>query len=174
MPLLLAVLILSSVPTVSRAPEAGDSSILVIAGPEEPGARLVVTGRVLSRDGTRPVPRARVGLYHTDASGSYGVDPTRRSYPPNRDARLSGWLVTDAAGRFEIRSIRPGPYPGGSTPAHIHFIIGGRGDYELRFSDDPLLLRRGVSPPEGVRVQVRPVQIDSRGVQHVTVDWRLH
>jgi protocatechuate 3,4-dioxygenase beta subunit len=77
-------------------------------------------------------------VHHTDASGQYGVHATRRSYPPNRDARLSRWLVTDDQGRFEIRTIRPGAYPGGSVPQHIHFIIGGVG-VEMRFVDDPIL-----------------------------------
>lgn len=144
--------------TVKTAP--ADTSILVIAGPDEPGERLIVTGRVLSPDGRTPAGGSRVGVYHTDASGVYGTHPTR--------ARLSGWLTTDARGRFEIRTIRPGPY--GRTPAHIHFIIGGNGGYELRFADDPLL-RSGL--PGGLEVQERPVQRDKAGVQHVTVEWRL-
>jgi protocatechuate 3,4-dioxygenase beta subunit len=170
----LALLTLAgSLAAPAAAPAApADSSVLVIAGPDEPGARMVVTGRMLTRDG-RPAPGERVGVYHTDASGQYGTHPTRRSYPPARDARLSGWLVTDAAGRFEIRTIRPGLYPGGGTPAHIHFIVGGSGNYEIRFDDDPVLRRAGRHPAEGSRVQVRPVRKDATGVQRVTVEWRL-
>ena len=177
MSLLLAWLIVAARPVMALAaavPTASpDSSILVIAGPEETGTRLIVTGRILTRDGARGAPRARVGVYHTDHSGEYGVHPVRRSFPPNRDARLSGWLVTDSAGRFEVRTIRPGGYPGGGTPAHVHFIVGGHGNYELRFADDPLIRRGGASPAEGSRLQVRPVQTDARGTQHVSVDWRL-
>ena len=177
MSLFLAWLMFAVGPIVARAaavlPALRDSWILVIAGPHEPGTRLIVTGRILTRDGARAVPRTRIGLYHTDASGNYGVHPVRRSFPPNRDARLSGWLVTDAAGRFEIRTIRPGRYPGGGTPAHIHFIVGGQGNYELRFADDPGIRRGGVLPAEGSRVRIRPVQTDANGTQHVTVDWRL-
>jgi protocatechuate 3,4-dioxygenase beta subunit len=100
------------------------------------------------------------------------VCTVRRSFPPNRDARLSGWLVTDATGRFEVHTIRPGLYPGGGTPAQVHFIIAGRGDYELRFADDRLN-RQGDGPSSISRVQVRPVEIDVNGTQHVTVDWLL-
>ncbi|MBI1796286.1 MAG: hypothetical protein HYR74_04450 [Candidatus Eisenbacteria bacterium] len=173
-------------PHAAAAP--ADSSILTLAGPDEPGMRMVVTGRVLERDGKTPAARLRVGVYHTDASGRYGVHRTRRSFPPVRDARLSGWLVTTADGRFEVRTVRPGPYPGSRTPAHIHFIVrerprrgllraiaGGPGDvaFELRFADDPLLRRRGLFPAETLLVSVRPVDVDAGGVQHVSVDLRM-
>lgn len=159
----------------AATPAAKDSSILVIAGPKEPGTRLIVTGRVLSLNGM-PAPGERVFIYHTDASGDYGVHPSRRSLPPARDARLSGWLVTDAEGRFEIRTVRPGLYPGGGTPAHMHFVVGGghpwRGHYEMRFKDDPTLRDpQWARQSEGSTMQIRPVATDAKGVQHVTVEW---
>jgi len=162
---------LASAPSVAP-PAPADSSVLVIAGPEEPGTRMVITGRLLTHDGSTPAPHQRIGVYHTDASGNYGVHPTRRSYPPARDARLSGWLVTDAEGRFEIRTIRPAPYPGGGTAAHIHFIIGGYGNYELRFADDSIV-RRGGTSSAGLNLQVRPVETGKDKVQRVTIEWRL-
>lgn len=76
-------------------------------------------------------------------------------------------LSAEVGAGFEIRTIRPAPYPKGRTPAHIHFIIGGLGTYELRFGNDRLV------SSEGLDVQVRPVQQDKAGVQHVTVEWRL-
>src|SRR5262245_25586074 len=83
----------------SAAPAPADSSVLVIAGPSEPGTRLIVTGRVLTRDGRAPAPHQRVGVYHTDASGQYGSKPTASSsgrlFPRPAavvPARLSGWL----------------------------------------------------------------------------------
>ena len=168
--LLSLVLAVGSISAATPTRESPASSTLVIAGPQEPGTRLIVTGRILQHDGRAPARGSRVGVYHTDASGVYGVHPTRSSFPPARDARLSGWVTTDTAGRFEIRTIRPAPYPQGRTPAHIHFIVGGNGSYELRFADDPL---RGWMYAEGNEVQVRPVRTDSAGVQHVTAEWRL-
>ena len=154
-----------------RRPAAPDSSLLVIAGPREPGVRMVVSGRVLDAADRRPLAGVRVGVYHTDASGQYGVHPTRRSFPPNRDARLSGWLKTDRTGHFEIRTIRPGAYPGGGTPEHMHFIVGGRGQ-EMRFADDPLILRLGTGSFESPMVTIKAVRTDGQGVQHVTLDLR--
>ena len=163
-----------SIPARGRAPSKtiADSSVVEIAGPSEPGTRLIVTGRILKHDGRTPAARERIGVYHTDATGQYGVHPTRSSYPGRRDARLSGWLVSDAAGRFEIRTIRPGPYGPGAA-AHIHFIMGGRGDYELLFADDPAAGLGGAGSAEASHVQVRPVQKDKDGTERVTVDWRL-
>lgn len=163
---------LLAVSPAAAATSAPDSSRLQITTPDERGTPLVVTGRVLNRDGKTPARGVRVGVYHTDASGDYGEHPTRRSYPPNRDARLSGWLVTDAAGRFEIRTIHPGAYPGGMTPEHIHFIVRGV-NCELRFADDPILRRTGRIPNEGQSMVVRPVRKGADGVEHVTVEWRL-
>jgi protocatechuate 3,4-dioxygenase beta subunit len=145
----------------SRAP--GDSSVLVLAGPKEPGTRLIVTGRVLDHARTKPSPRVRVLVYHTDATGRYGASNTPRG------ARLSGALVTDRNGRFEVRTIRPAPYPGGTIPAHIHFVVSGRAE-ELQFEDDPLV-KHGRTPRDADEpIFVRPVTTDSLGVQRVTVD----
>jgi protocatechuate 3,4-dioxygenase beta subunit len=177
---LLMALALLAAPAMAApaAPVPPDSSILIIAGPEEKGTRMVVTGRVLGLDRKSPAARLRLGVYHTDAAGEYGTHATRQSFPPRRDARLSGWLVTDAEGRFEIRTIRPGLYPGGSTPAHMHFVTmrsGYERHYEMRFEDDPTLKEPQWSAQRpGTTMQVRPVTTDARGVQHVSIEWVLY
>ena len=33
--------------------------------------------------------------------------------------------MTDSKGRYEIDTIKPGPYPTGGTPAHIHYTLTG-------------------------------------------------
>ena len=154
----------------SRASGAApDSSVLVLAEPSEPGTRLVVAGKLLRPDG-RPAGTRRVGVYHTDAKGEYGVHANRRTFPPARDARLSGLLVTDPQGRFEIRTIRPGHYPGGGTPQHIHFIVAGE-NLELLFADDPLLKNRSRTG-EAEGTTVRPVTTDANGIQHVSIELK--
>jgi protocatechuate 3,4-dioxygenase beta subunit len=165
-------------PSPARSAAPPDSSILTIADAKEPGTRMIVTGRMLDVGGKTPAAGLRVGVYHTDATGEYGVHATRQSFPPRRDTRLSGWLVTDAQGRFEIRTIRPGLYPGGSTPAHMHFVTARGGypcNYEMRFLDDPTLEKpqwRAQRP--GTTMQMRPVTKDAKGVQHVTIEWVLY
>ena len=167
-----ASILLSSAALCGASPAPPDSSILVIAGTREPGRRMVVTGHVYRADGRRPAAGVRVGVYHTDAKGEYGgkFGPG----PPRSDARLSGWLVTDADGKYEVRTIRPGGYPQANIPEHIHFIVAGRG-LELRFADDPRLPaeERARAQASETFAEVRPVTRDRDGVEHVVRDFRL-
>lgn len=110
-----------------------------IAPDSEPGTALVVHGRAFAADGRRPLAGAIVFAYHTDRSGIY-----RAPGEPAHTWRLKGWAVTDSEGRFEFRTIRPGPYPGGTDAAHIHltlFTADGMGYHAggLLFDDDPLV-----------------------------------
>ncbi|HSK75979.1 MAG TPA: hypothetical protein VLQ45_05945, partial [Thermoanaerobaculia bacterium] len=89
------------------------------------------------------------------------------------NARLSGWLQSDAAGRFELRTIRPGGYPkalrlGGRErhiPAHIHLDVKAPSFRERRlqavFSDDPLLSDRYWA--DWVKKQNQPVLVLRQG-----------
>lgn len=67
-------------------------SSVVVAGADEPGERLVVTGRVI--DGANPVAGASVYVFHTDASGVYA--PGLSGPDAELDPRLHGALRTDA------------------------------------------------------------------------------
>jgi protocatechuate 3,4-dioxygenase beta subunit len=90
----------------------------VVAGPQEPGTRISVSGQVLQPDGKTPAAGVTMYVYHTDNTGRYA--------PPGvRGARLQAWLKTDAQGRYEFTTIRPGMYPDGSEPAHIHYQFWG-------------------------------------------------
>lgn len=126
-----------------EAPATGLTSEMVLAGPDEPGERLLVTGTVFASDGETPVPGALVYAYHTDLTGRY----TKRGDETGngqRHGRLRGWLVTDERGRYRIDTIRPGGYPGSSEPAHIHMTVQPPDEEErwidsVEFADDPRL-----------------------------------
>ena len=49
------------------------SSLLTLVDAQEPGTRIHIVGVVQDSDG-RPVPRARLHVYQTDASGRYTPD----------------------------------------------------------------------------------------------------
>jgi len=99
-----------------------------IAANDEPGDPLIVAGQVFAPDGLVPAPGVTVYAYNTDAQGYYGEN--QKEYPP----RIYGWMKTDAEGRFELRTIRPGCYPGMQVPAHIHFVLW-EGGYPLQWTE---------------------------------------
>lgn len=149
----------------SEAP-ANVSWRTTIAPDDEPGKRLVLRGRVMKPDGVTPAPGVVVYAYHTDAKGVY---PKRGDEKGNarRHGYLRGWARTDSAGRYEFRTIRPEPYPGGTNPAHIHMTVkeSGKEEYwidEVHFDDDPILTPgaraglRGIGGAGIVRVRPGP------------------
>ena len=135
------------------------SAPLPLCGPDEPGAAFVVHGRVVDRDG-RPVADALVYAYHTDARGFYGYDRAHVGGDAGdfAHARLFGYVRTDAAGAFELRTIRPASYPGTDLPQHVHLQITGKTTAplvtEVMFTDDPRL-----TPPQRQSAQKNGVQI---------------
>jgi protocatechuate 3,4-dioxygenase beta subunit len=76
---------------------------------------------------------------------------TQRGARDEAHARLAGTVRSDAGGRFELRTIRPGGYRKPvhlgdrelKIPAHIHLDLAAPGRPERRlqavFADDPLL-----------------------------------
>ncbi|MET9406483.1 intradiol ring-cleavage dioxygenase [Streptomyces sp. NPDC002935] len=135
-----------------RDPGATESTVLgpfhMTASPErELGANIdlvgtgepcVVSGRVLSRDGT-PLPGAVLDVWQADGEGFYDVQ--RPDVQPPGNGR--GLFTADTEGRFRFRTCVPSPYPIptdgpvgallGATgrhpyrPAHIHFIASAAG-----------------------------------------------
>ena len=97
-----------------------------IAPDSEPGERLVIAGRVLQADG-RPAPGIVLRMYQTDAKGIYGDGQGH----PRQIAKLRGALTSGPNGEFEIVTIKPGNYPGGGVPAHIHLLEPGSDTREL-------------------------------------------
>jgi protocatechuate 3,4-dioxygenase beta subunit len=154
-----------------RPPRLSSSERIAPAG--EPGRPLLVRGRLFDEDGRTPVGQAVVFAYHTDPEGRYD-----RSGSPPHSWRLRGWVQTDAEGRFTFRTIRPGPYPTGRNPAHIHWTVFTRhGRYhagELLFDDDSLVgaEERAASKRAGTFGAVRPVGREGP-IELVDLDIRL-
>jgi protocatechuate 3,4-dioxygenase beta subunit len=113
------------------------------AGWNSAGQKLLITGRVLQRDGRTPARNVLLYYWHTDAKGLY----TYRAGLPDgarRHGYLRGWVKTNADGRYAIYTIRPAPYPGENIPAHIHVVVKepNLNEYYIDdwvFDDDTLL-----------------------------------
>jgi hydroxyquinol 1,2-dioxygenase len=162
------------------APPGAPASI-VVAGQDEPGDRLVVTGQ--TSEGTQSVADVSIYVFHTDVEGRYARDifgPDAEMNP-----RLYGTLRTDGQGRYRYETIRPGSY--NNNAAHVHYVVMAPGYkprlLDLWFDDDPVLVaRREAGEPEvpsGIRnssvcrsapdcVAIRPVVRDANGVWHTT------
>lgn len=111
-----------------------------LCAPDEPGEPLEFYGRVRDENG-RPLARAAVIAYGTDAAGHYVKPGSTR--PGDRNPRLCGVAVTDADGWYRFATVKPGPYPNRAEPAHIHLHIDAavhRHTYgTIWFAGDPLL-----------------------------------
>ena len=127
--------------------KADAGSVARVTADTEPGERLIITGRILRADGNTPASGVTLTLYQTDAAGIYGPG----SGQPSEIARLRGRLVTGADGRYEIVTIRPGHYPGGGVPAHIHAAVNAVTIPDYLFEGDRYL--KDEHP--GFRLQVR-------------------
>jgi len=111
------------------------------------GERITVSGRLLDVDG-RPIRDSLVEIWQANAAGRYAHRWDRWPAPLDPGFTGGGRTVTDADGRYEFVTIKPGPYPWGNhpnawRPAHIHFSLLGR-SFEQRlvtqmyFPGDPL------------------------------------
>ena len=97
------------------------SSEVTLVPKDEPGERMILSGRIYKEDGVTPASGVMLFLYQTDAGGYYHR-PKEDVFAP----RLRGWLRTGKDGRYEIRTIKPIPEvlaPG--EPAHIHAQMFG-------------------------------------------------
>jgi protocatechuate 3,4-dioxygenase beta subunit len=111
------------------------------------GERIVVSGRVLDRDG-RPVPHTLVEIWQANAAGRYVHANDGHPAPLDPNFTGAGRILTDAEGRYRFTTIKPGAYPWKNhpnawRPAHIHFSLFGRAFTErlvtqMYFPGDPL------------------------------------
>jgi protocatechuate 3,4-dioxygenase, beta subunit len=129
-------------PVTDRPDSGGDLACPADRPSRARGQLIYVTGRVLTCSG-RPVEGARIEVWHANADGKYRhpSDVNPAAIDPNFDG--FGLLMTDAAGRYRLRTVKPGRYPtvdGEIRPPHIHFDVQGRFDRlvtQLYFAGEP-------------------------------------
>ena len=160
-----------------QAPTVADRnapSKITIANREEPGERVIVSGRVFAQDGVTPLPEASVYVYHTDVKGYYSLGTN-----DNRNPRLRGYMRTDPQGRYEFSTIKPGSYPNSRVPAHIHYVVTAAGFneriFEIVFEGDPFITEntRREASNEWSGFSLRRLEKDDRGVFRCTQDVKL-
>jgi protocatechuate 3,4-dioxygenase, beta subunit len=97
-----------------------DNDLAAVAGQRAKGTITHVFG-VVTDNGGRPVPGARVEIWQVNAFGRYHDPRDRREAPLDPGFQGYGETVTNVAAEYRFRTIKPVPYPG--RTAHIHFKI---------------------------------------------------
>jgi protocatechuate 3,4-dioxygenase beta subunit len=128
------------------------------------GERIIVTGRVVEEDG-RPVPNTLVEIWQANAGGRYRHEGDQHPAPLDPNFSGAGRTLTDADGKYEFVTVKPGAYPWKNhpnawRPAHIHFSLFGRAFSsrlvtQMYFPGDPLFefdpIFQSVRDPEARR-----------------------
>ncbi len=117
---------------------------LALVSKDEEGEPLILSGTIRDPDGA-PAPGALLYVFQTDHTGRYTAE--RAMDEPH--SRIFGYLRSGPDGRYEVRTIRPGGYPGTvqvdgverRIPQHIHVVVSAGGYRErsaqIYFADDP-------------------------------------
>lgn len=159
----------------SSASQNNSAWRIVLVSDDEPGEPMIVTGTVYASDGKTPVAGIEVHVYHTDTEGYY-----RKGNNSSSNPRIKGTMRTNAQGKYELRTIKPAAYPGGGNPAHIHYVISGKGyakQYDaLQFEGDRWLRNHGKLTEQqkaDAFSTIRPLTKDKNGVWRVVKDIKL-
>lgn len=124
---------------------AGLMASLVLAGPDEPGERMVLEGVVYVAGGTVPAEGVVIYAHHTNAEGLYANGSPETDWS-RRHGRLRGWVKTGADGRYRFDTVKPAPYPDRTMPAHVHLFLAEPGRREYYIDDVVFEGEFGVTP----------------------------
>jgi protocatechuate 3,4-dioxygenase alpha subunit len=87
------------------------------------GERVRIEGRVLDGDG-RPVNDAALEIWQANSRGKYASPEDSQDKPLDAHFRGYGRSLTDEAGAFRFRTIKPGPVPGpDGVPQAPHLVV---------------------------------------------------
>lgn len=128
----------------------------ILAGADEPGERLLLSGTVFSGDCRTPLPGALIEVWQANHQGVYDTQKPG-NFTEAGTFHLRGMLYTNDQGQYAIETVMPGRYPvppnlpglekyaGLMRPAHIHFrVIESRHlplTTQLYFQGDPYIAK---------------------------------
>ena len=145
-----------------------------LAAPNEPGQRMIISGRVLNLDCSQYIPDTIVDVWHADNDGQYD----------NQGYKLRGFTRTNDQGFYLFETIKPGKYLNGSQfrPSHIHYKITPPGfsqlTTQLYFAGDTDIAADAAasitSGPYDARDRIIPLSENSDGTLEGTFDIMIN
>ncbi|WP_170424000.1 protocatechuate 3,4-dioxygenase [Ruegeria arenilitoris] len=113
-------------PTRSMRMKDTDNDLVKVAGlvREAGGEIITLKGQITDRKGI-PIAGARIEIWQCDVNGKYLHPGDNRPVPYDRGFQGFGHDITDGAGNYAFRTIKPTKYPG-RTP-HIHVKVSDQG-----------------------------------------------
>ena len=169
-------------PFFERALTREDAVRHVLVGPDTPGERVRIQGRLLDGDG-QAVPDGLIEIWQANAAGRYNHPAdTRRDLPLDPDFLGFGRCGTDEDGGFWFETVKPGRVPlnGQMQAPHIVVTVFSRGLLNhcvtrLYFADEPAnhddpILQR-VPPERRATLLAQPQAIEG-AVQGYS--WDIH
>ena len=95
----------------------------VVAGPDVPGDRIAIEGRVFDGAGA-PVPDALIEIWQANAAGRYAHPEDVQEKPLTPGFRGAGRTPTAKDGSFRFVSVKPGRVPGrGNSLQAPHIMV---------------------------------------------------
>jgi protocatechuate 3,4-dioxygenase beta subunit len=145
------------------------------------GERIIVSGRVVDRDG-RPIRNALIEIWQANAAGRYLHRVDQHPAPLDPNFTGGGRVLTDDEGRYRFITIKPGAYPWKNhhnawRPQHIHLSVFGRAFTErlvtqMYFPGDPLFaydpIYRSVRDPKA-----RERMVSTFDLANTKPEWAL-
>jgi protocatechuate 3,4-dioxygenase beta subunit len=130
-------------PVVKPLHQGADLTIIPGKPGRAAGQVIHVMGQVVNAQ-EKPVQGARVEVWQGNTHGRY-THPSDHN-PAPLDPNFEGFavLITDAEGRYRMKTIKPGAYPAGPDrmrPPHIHFDVTGKSNRlvtQMYFAGEPL------------------------------------
>jgi len=88
----------------------------------EGGLPLKITGTVYQPDGKTPAADIVMYFHQTDQDGRYTPAKGAAGWA-RRHGAIREWLKTGSDGRYTLYTRKPGAYPSGTEPPHIHLTV---------------------------------------------------
>jgi protocatechuate 3,4-dioxygenase beta subunit len=158
----------------------GDADLTRQHDGEPLGERIIVHGRVRDADG-RPIPDTLLEVWQANAAGRYAHQADRHPAPLDPNFTGVGRCLTDADGRYELVTIKPGAYPWRNhdnawRSSHIHFSLFGRSFTQrlitqMYFPGDQLFDQDPIY--NAVPEVARPRLISSFDLSRTVPEWAL-